>query len=122
MASTARTPLPLSRTTLWTNYSPYSGCSSDAGDIYSDPEFVNPEEGNYRLKNTSPCIDAGVNVENLPEVDKDGNPRVVDGDKDGTAVVDRVHMNFKAFPQVLSKSIAKMRMSLLAAIQPYKEQ
>ena len=37
----------------------------------------------------SPCIDAGTNsLSGLPELDLDGSPRLVDGDWDGTTVVD----------------------------------
>jgi hypothetical protein len=47
-------------------------------------------EGDYRLLAISPCIDAGdPNYVPAPnETDLDGNPRVVDGDNDGNAVVD----------------------------------
>jgi len=32
------------------------------GNISNNPEFVNPSEGDYRLKAGSPCIDAGTNT------------------------------------------------------------
>lgn len=59
--------------------------------IYADPVFADPENGNYRLDETSPCIDIG-NTEklvNLPIVytsnkstDLDGNARFVGPDID----------------------------------------
>ena len=59
------------------------------GNISADPMFVNPSAGDYHLKAGSPCIDAGNNgALALPETDFDGNPRVVDGDADGEAIVD----------------------------------
>jgi hypothetical protein len=63
-------------------------------DDYSDDTFV---MGDYRLLPGSPCIDAGTNdvdnpdtseVEELPDTDLAGLPRVIDGDLDGTATVD----------------------------------
>ena len=60
--------------------------------IYDDPQFVDPANGNYHLKDTSPCIDEGDNslVPSGVTTDLDGEPRIVDGDDppDGTATVD----------------------------------
>ncbi|MEM2896224.1 MAG: right-handed parallel beta-helix repeat-containing protein [Candidatus Bathyarchaeia archaeon] len=61
------------------------------GCLSRDPLFFSPawgKTGDYRLKLDSPCIDAGSNVPNLPKTDLEGNPRIMDGDKDGEAVVD----------------------------------
>ena len=58
--------------------------------IHDDPQFVDPAGGDYHLKDTSPCIDAGDNSL-LPAgvtEDLDGNQRIADGDNDGTATVD----------------------------------
>jgi hypothetical protein len=58
--------------------------------IHVDPEFVRPAGDDYRLREDSPCIDAGDNSF-LPlgiTEDLDGNTRVVDGDGDTTATVD----------------------------------
>ena len=58
--------------------------------IHQDPQFVDAANGDYHLKDTSPCIDAGDNtlVPSGVATDLDGNQRIVDGNKDGTAVVD----------------------------------
>jgi len=57
--------------------------------IFRDPMFMDPQAGDFHLLSTSPCIDAGNNaVPNLPPVDFDGNPRIVDGNGDDSAVVD----------------------------------
>jgi len=58
--------------------------------IHDNPQFVNAAGGDYHLKDTSPCIDAGDNslVPSGVTTDLDGNQRVVDGDNDGTATVD----------------------------------
>ena len=58
--------------------------------IYDDPQFVDAANGNYHLKDTSPCIDNGDNnsVPSGVATDLDGNQRIVDGDNDGTATVD----------------------------------
>jgi len=58
--------------------------------IFADPQFVNATGGDYHLKDTSPCIDAGDNsyVPSGVTEDLDGNQRIVDGNNDGTATVD----------------------------------
>jgi hypothetical protein len=84
------------------------------GNIEADPQFVDPGHwddngtpddydddffvmGDYHLLPGSPCIDAGTNdiddpetegVEELPETDFDGLPRIIDGDGNGTLIVD----------------------------------
>ena len=67
------------------------------GNIDEDPLFITPVDpstapttvGNLRLAAVSPAVDMGANVyvENVPN-DLDGNPRIVDGNKDGTPTVD----------------------------------
>ena len=54
------------------------------GNTGANPLFI---DSDFRLHPRSPCIDAGTN-ENAPSIDKDGNPRPVDGDGDGQAVCD----------------------------------
>ena len=52
--------------------------------IFVDPQFVDAANGDYHLKNTSPCIDAGDNsyVPSGVTTDLDGNPRIVNGTVD----------------------------------------
>ena len=57
------------------------------GNICSDPLFVDPVAGDYRLRVGSPCIDAG-NNNVAPSTDLDRNNRPIDGDGDGIAIVD----------------------------------
>jgi parallel beta-helix repeat protein len=57
------------------------------GNISQDPNFVNA--GDYHLQYPSACIDAGTNsAMYLPLTDRDGNPRIVDGNGDAIAVAD----------------------------------
>jgi parallel beta-helix repeat protein len=64
--------------------------------ISADPRFVDPANDDFRLREDSPCIDAGTNdAPGLPETDLDGNPRSVDGDVDG---VERVDMGAFEYP------------------------
>ena len=46
------------------------------GNINVDPLFVDPNNGDFRLKPESPCIDTGSTIG--PDDDLDGNPRPVD--------------------------------------------
>jgi hypothetical protein len=71
----------------------YAGsCSALGGtnaNISADPLFANPIQGDYHLQQGSPSIDAGDSqAPNLPDTDIDGNPRILDGDGDGTATID----------------------------------
>jgi hypothetical protein len=71
----------------------YGGACHDMtgtnGDISADPQFTNPTQGDYHLQQVSPSIDAGDNLTpNLPDKDLDGNPRILDGDGNGTATID----------------------------------
>jgi len=70
-------------------YSDIQGSYSGSGNVDADPLFADPGSGDYHLGPGSPCIDAGTNdAPNLPNCDFEGDPRVMDGLRDGTAVVD----------------------------------
>ena len=62
----------------------------DPSNLYNrDPKFEVPENGEFHLQADSPCIDVGTNdAPELPEKDKDGKPRIIDGNEDGEAIVD----------------------------------
>jgi parallel beta-helix repeat protein/predicted outer membrane repeat protein len=64
-----------------------TGIHPGEGNINADPLFVGSESGNYYLMLSSPCIDAGTDV-NVPSNDIDGISRPQDGDNDGTAKYD----------------------------------
>ena len=70
-------------------YSDIQGSYSGSGNLDADPLFADPGSGDYHLGPGSPCIDAGTNdAPNLPDCDFEGDRRVLDGNRDGTAVVD----------------------------------
>ncbi|RKY17110.1 MAG: hypothetical protein DRP63_04275, partial [Planctomycetota bacterium] len=73
-----------------TGYGGYPARIRENNCIHDDPQFVDPANSDYHLKDTSPCIDAGDNslVPSGVDEDLDGNERIVDGDNDGTATVD----------------------------------
>jgi hypothetical protein len=56
----------------------------------TDPNFMNPNDPNdYHLGPNSPCIDAGdPNGDYSGETDIDGEKRTIDGDSNGTEIVD----------------------------------
>ncbi|MBE0536091.1 MAG: hypothetical protein IH624_10520 [Phycisphaerae bacterium] len=56
----------------------------------TDPLFVNAAGGDYRVFAWSPCVDAGTDAVpgGLPETDINSLARVMDGNRDGVAVVD----------------------------------
>ena len=72
------------------SYSDIQGGWPGAGNINVDPLFVNPGGDNYHLSTGSACIDTGSNAAVPPGVttDLEGNPRIVDGNGNGTATVD----------------------------------
>ncbi len=55
--------------------------------LQTDPRFIDPRAGNFRLAPGSPAIDA-TGKKNAPSIDIDGNARPSDGDGDGTARYD----------------------------------
>jgi len=72
------------------SYSDIQGGFAGTGNINANPLFVDAAAGDWRLSSfMSPCVDTGNNsVPSLPATDLAGNPRVVDCDRDGMAVVD----------------------------------
>jgi parallel beta-helix repeat protein len=70
-------------------YSDIQGGYDGEGNINLDPLFVDATNGDYHLGPGSPCIDAGTNdATHLPEYDFEGDPRIMNGDGSGAAVVD----------------------------------
>ena len=66
---------------------PFSIDSSNLNN--EDPLFVDADNDDFRLTQDSPCIEKGNNqAPELPPRDKDGKPRIIDGDKDLIAIVD----------------------------------
>src|SRR5439155_23846670 len=64
------------------------GLETQNGNISGNPSFVN-RLNDFRLRVDSPAIDAGTNsAPLLPQKDFSGQPRIVDGNDDGTAVID----------------------------------
>ena len=90
-----------SNSTLYAQYSDIMGGYTGTGNIDDDPQFKNPDSLNYRLSDTSPCINTGTPDTtglHLPLWDLDGNPRIYGGRIDmgcyewqGVAVDDTVY-------------------------------
>jgi hypothetical protein len=63
--------------------------TGSAGNISANPLFTNPTDGDYHLQQGSPSIDTGDNqAPNLTDKDIDEEPRILDGNGDGTATID----------------------------------
>jgi len=71
-------------------YGGQTGNITENNCIHQEPLFVDAANGDYHLKDTSPCIDTGDNslVPSSVTTDLDGRKRIVDGDSNGTATVD----------------------------------
>ncbi len=55
----------------------------------ADPLFADPSSGDYHLTSDSPCLDGGNNsAPDLPDEDFEGEPRIWDGDNNGSALAD----------------------------------
>ena len=73
--------------TLWhNNGTDVDGAVVSSTNVYSNPLFVDPAAWDYHLAEGSPAIDAGVDAGVGTDIDGDSRP--VDGDADGTAMVD----------------------------------
>jgi len=62
-------------------YSDIEGGWTGEGNIDADPLFINPNENNYQLSSTSPCINTGIPDTtglHIPITDLNGNPRIYD--------------------------------------------
>jgi hypothetical protein len=66
-----------------------SGFDGMNGNISNDPLFLNIAKHMYELTAASPVIDMGSNsAPDLPKKDFAGNPRIVDGNGDGSKIID----------------------------------
>ena len=81
---------PALKDSLEPTYSCLQTAGSGTGNIYTDPEFIDPCSNDYHLRIYSDCIDAGDNnsVSPQPATDIDNEPRVFIFDPDKTAIVD----------------------------------
>jgi hypothetical protein len=69
------------------NANNYVNLAAGAGDIQSDPQFVNRAAGDFHLLYSSPCVDAGTST-NAPASDFDSVARPLDGNGNGVAAFD----------------------------------
>ena len=70
-------------------YSDIQDGHTGTGNINADPLFADAANGDFHLQYGSPCLDSGNNAgANLPATDFEGNARKIDGDGNGTIIVD----------------------------------
>ena len=66
-----------------------TGSYHHGANITDDPLLADPDNGDFHLQTTSPCIDVGCNTApSIPATDFEGDNRTLDGDGDGIPVVD----------------------------------
>ena len=70
------------------NHNCCAGYYLGSDQIYTDPLLVDPDNGNYHIGPGSSCIDQGTDAVALMAVDMDGDARILDGDSNGSSVVD----------------------------------
>jgi K319-like protein len=80
--------------------SPYGGTCADQtglnGNISANPLFLDPANGDYRVRMTSPVIDTGNDAApQIPPVDLTGGSRIVDGSGDGVDHVDMGALEYR---------------------------
>lgn len=78
-------------------FSDVQGGWPGTGNIDADPQFLDQAHGDYSLKSTSPCIDAGDPAATGCDRDLAGNPRRLDGRLTG---VPRIEMGAYEFDHV----------------------
>ncbi len=89
--SCSTNPMPdIFNNNVWDNtVGDYYTCEAGAGDISEDPLFVDLENHDFHLTDVSLCMDTGSNCAPVVDVrDKDDKPRFLDGDDNGTTIVD----------------------------------
>lgn len=80
-----------------TNYEGIPNQATLNGNLSAPVSFVNPGLGDFRLNADSPAIDAGTDSpSDFPVTDMDGRTRVLDGDMDGSAIIDMGAFEFRA--------------------------
>ena len=96
-------------TTTYTDYqdseappAPNGTVTTSFGDgvlVDVDPQFLDQANGNFALRGGSPVVDKGQPGSAAPTVDLNGDPRVVDGDGNGTKIRDLGAYELAAAPK-----------------------
>ncbi len=87
-------------TPVQVSYSDVRGGYPGEGNIDTDPKFIDAENGDFRLRMDSPCIDTGTSV-GAPSDDIAGNPRPVDVPDVGTEGAGAADMGAYEMPVVV---------------------
>jgi hypothetical protein len=89
------------------NFSNGNGTLTNTSPRTDDPRFLgDPQLGDVRLRFDSPLIDAGIAGTDEPADDYNADPRIVDGDGNGSAVRDIGAVEYQRRPPVVTAAAA----------------
>jgi len=88
----------------------------------ANPLFTNPSGSDFHLQPNSSCLDAGDNSVAIETLDLDGNPRIVDNNDSGTAIINlgayETTRLFVAPPEITSLDLSATEVTLTLSHAP----
>ncbi|HRI45527.1 MAG TPA: T9SS type A sorting domain-containing protein [Ignavibacteriaceae bacterium] len=92
---------------------PNGSVTATNNNITSDPQFVDADNGDYRLLGISPCTDAGLNDYNIELTDIRGLPRKLNKDTGAEGIIDLGAYEFKVSTDPLPVELTSFTASVV---------